>query len=79
MGENLDQAIESLRLELVRLDAVIAAVEALASGQHNAPDFHKQSKRGRKSMSMEERLDVSARMKKYWAERRARKQLQPAG
>jgi hypothetical protein len=71
MTENLDQTIEDLRQELARIEAAIVALEALGPGQR--------SNRGRKSMGMEERLDVSARMKKYWADRRARNQLQVAG
>ncbi len=48
---------------ILRLEARLAALSGLAS-----------SRRGRKSMSAEERQEVSRRMGAYWAARRARGQ-----
>jgi hypothetical protein len=66
--------IRTLQLELQRVEAAIAQLEQLQSatgigtGVVTSPN-HK-SKRGRKSMESAERLQVSERMKKYWASRR---------
>ena len=67
---DLIKTIEALRCEKDRLERVIASLEEL-----NAPDITENarvaSRRGRKSMSPEERREVSARMKRYWANRLA--------
>jgi hypothetical protein len=67
---DLLKAIKELRLEKDRLDYAIALLEELQS----ATDGNLPLKpwRGRKSMIVEERSEVSARMKKYWAKRRLR-------
>ena len=63
---NLTTTIAELRREKERLDRVIASLEGLQTGATIlAP------RRGRKLMSAEERREVSARMTKYWAARRA--------
>jgi hypothetical protein len=61
--------IESLRRELDAVKASIASLErlALASSERITA---KRSTRGRKSMGVAEREEVSARMRKYWAARR---------
>jgi len=63
---DLIKTIEELRREKERLGRVIASLEEL-----NAPvagvATPVRNRRGRKSMSPEERREVSARMKKYWA------------
>jgi len=62
---NLTTIIAELRREKERLDRVIASLEGLQIGATMpAPQ------RGRKSMSAEERREVSARTTKYWASRR---------
>ena len=75
---DLYETIQDLYAEKARLERVIASLEALLGiGEPSAP---KQlgARRGRKSMSPQEREQVSARMKKYWARRR-REQGKAAG
>jgi hypothetical protein len=60
-------AIGELYEERKRLDKVIQNLEALTQGQRPAPLSH----RGRKSMTEEERREVSERMRNYWASRRS--------
>jgi hypothetical protein len=60
---DLTNIIEDLRREKERLDRAIASIEQLQADG----DIPVRSRRGRKSMSPEERRQVSARMKKYWA------------
>ena len=50
-------------------DKVSRAIEDLEALQAGLPVTRK-SNRGRKTMGAEERKEVSARMKKYWASRR---------
>jgi hypothetical protein len=54
------------------LDSAIALLEEWVAppGERSA----QKSSRGRKSMSPEERKEVSRRMKKYWAARRGKRQ-----
>lgn len=63
---DLRAILEELYLERERMARTIAALEELASAE--APPVH--GRRGRKSMGTAERLEVSERMKKYWATRR---------
>ncbi len=64
--------IRELQDEKARLAAAIAQLEALAgSGDGNLA--LPRSRRGRKSMGPAERREVSARMKKYWANQRKAK------
>ncbi len=69
---DLYKAIRELYEEKKRLDEVIASLEAfLASKAGLGPELEQfQKRRGRKSMSPEERKQVSERMKEYWASRR---------
>jgi len=69
---DLYKAIQELYAEKEKLERVIASLEELQlSAGGGIPQVHKLGKRrGRKSMSPEERLEVSERMKKYWAGRR---------
>ena len=63
---DLYRVIGELRKELDRLNLVIASLEEFtATGGVPAP-----SRRGRKSMTEEERRIVSQRMKRYWEQRR---------
>ena len=59
-------ALRELYDEKRKLDATISALEAglLKGGASPA------KRRGRKTMSAEERLEVSQRMRKYWENRR---------
>jgi hypothetical protein len=61
--------LRELHDEKKRLDAVIANLEA-HSGAKSAKPARK-LRRGRKSMSRAERLEVSRRMTQYWENRRA--------
>jgi hypothetical protein len=62
---DLTETIAELRREKEKLARVIASLEELQSGTTIAAP-----RRGRKSMSPEERREVAERMKKYWAGRR---------
>jgi len=64
------KTIEELRRETQELDRVIASLEGLQAAITVAPLQKK--RRGRKSMGSEERREVSERMKKYLAARRAK-------
>src|SRR3978361_1958873 len=61
------KALRELYLEKTRLDRLIAICESKINEQDRRLS---RSKRGRKSMSMDERKIVSERMRNYWASRR---------
>jgi hypothetical protein len=69
---NLNKMLHELHEDKQRLEKVIRSLEEL---QENSVDGQSSigRKRGRKSMPAEERREVSARMKKYWASRRNQK------
>ena len=67
-------AIRYLYAEKAKLDDVIASLQEL---QHHAggeipPLSRRPGRRGRKSMSADEREQVSTRMREYWAAKRVR-------
>ena len=62
-------AIRELHEEKKRLDRLIAALEAIEKGT-SSESTSGSPRRGRKTMSAEERKQVSERMKRYWAGRR---------
>jgi hypothetical protein len=64
------EAIRDLRKERDRLDATIAALEARVKWERQQKSGKGKGRRGRKTMSPEERLQVSERMRRYWAARR---------
>ena len=64
------EAIRGLREERERLDAMISLLEARLKFERKAKGGKSKGRRGRKTMSMEERLQVSERMRRYWATRR---------
>ncbi len=64
---DVDKALRDLYSERKRLDAAIASLERRLKTSPRPP----QRKRGRKSMSAEERHAVSERMSRYWEARRA--------
>ena len=74
------KALQELHLEKKRLDAAIAALEARIEHSEGgtAAKPHK-GRRGRKSMSAAERLEVSRRMTLYWEARRAKSAAIPPG
>ncbi len=78
---DLLKAIRELHEEKKRLDAVIASLELMLAAESRLPKLKVRvgRKRGRKSMSREERQQVSERMKKYWASRRNSSKGSPSG
>jgi hypothetical protein len=64
---DVDKLIAELNAEVAKIKGTIACLEQLR-GSSSAPTNG--SRRGRKSMGAQERQQVSARMKKYWANRR---------
>jgi len=69
---DLQKAIRELYEEKERIDGVIASLEQYL--RTNGPGGVPKRKRGRKSMGPEERQEVSARMRSYWAGRRTETQ-----
>ncbi|HTQ55428.1 MAG TPA: hypothetical protein VMI94_13260 [Bryobacteraceae bacterium] len=65
----LNKILAELYEEKIRLDKVIASLEQLAEHSISIPVAT--SRRGRKFMSPQERQQVSERMRKYWADRKA--------
>jgi hypothetical protein len=66
---DLFQILRDLHIEKQRLDRIIREledVERRATSDAAPP----RRRRGRRSMSLEERREVSERMKRYWAARR---------
>jgi|SRR5580658_755623 hypothetical protein len=72
---DLSKTIAELYEERTRLDRVIASLEQL--GDDPLPLYIAASRRGRKFMSPEERREVSERMRRYWAGRKAEECPQP--
>ena len=69
---DLYKAIQDLYAEKEKLERVIASLEELQRSSAPLPGNlpHAVKRRGRKSMSSDERREVSERMKKYWESRR---------
>jgi hypothetical protein len=69
---DLYKTIQDLYLEKEKLMRVIASLEELqlAAGLSIPPSPGKGKPRGRKSMSPDDRQEVSERMRNYWASRR---------
>jgi len=70
---DLFKLIQDLNAEKERLERVIASLQDLQrpAGLDIPPEPDSGKRRGRRSMGSEERQEVSARMKKYWASRRS--------
>lgn len=68
---NINRVIRDLYEEKKRLDQVIASLEEMQRNASAKQDQTPRKKRGRKSMDDQARQEVSERMKKYWATRRA--------
>ena len=64
---DLQKTIDFIRGEIGRLERAIASLEELRDGVTGSPLQKKWG--GRKSMSIEERLEASKRMRRYWASR----------
>jgi len=66
------KALRELHAERKRLTSLIASLEAQLAGARKQRKIRKSpQRRGRKSMSAAERLEVSKRMTLYWEARRA--------
>jgi hypothetical protein len=76
---DLLKTIQELYEERKRLDGAIAALESVVEAHADSPNGAPPARRGRKSMSREERLKVSERMRKYWAARRRKAALGARG
>ncbi len=68
---DLYEVLAHLAAERKRVDDLIRALEGLQLGRDGEKPVAAPSRRGRKSMGQEERLEVSQRMQRYWEERRA--------
>ena len=77
---DLYKAIQDLYAEKEKLERVIASLEELqrTAGTVPLPASKPVKRRGRKSMSSEERQEVSERMRRYWAGRRKGENLETA-
>ena len=69
---DLNETLRELRAQRDKLAAVIEQLESINGSGSPAGD-RVRSRRGRKYMDAEERREVSARMKRYWAGRRKAK------
>jgi hypothetical protein len=69
-GVDLYKAIRMLYEEKKRLDRLIESLEDLQTHGNGAKAPAAPSRRGRRMMTAEERLQVSERMRKYWSQRR---------
>jgi hypothetical protein len=69
---DLHKVLLELYEEKKRLEEVIASLESLqkADGGRHAEGDDGAKRRGRRGMGPEERINVSQRMKQYWAKRR---------
>ncbi len=67
---DLHKIIRELHEERDRLDEVIRSLEVLLESSKSDGPAAGPKRRGRRSMSPEERLQVSERMKRYWEARR---------
>jgi hypothetical protein len=71
---DIARALRELHTEKKRLDAAIAALEArVKTGRSGPAGKPVRGRRGRKSMSAAERLEVSKRMTLYWETKRAQR------
>ena len=76
---DLYKAIRELVEEKKRIDRIIASLEAMLAKGRVSPAGkillkEPPKRRGRKSMSADERKQVSERMARYWAQKRAKKE-----
>jgi hypothetical protein len=75
---DIAKALRELYNEKKRLDGVIAALEARLKAKRAGGKPAAKGRRGRKSMSPAERLEVSKRMTLYWESRRAQTRSSPS-
>jgi hypothetical protein len=62
----LDHLIEQLRVRQKKVEAAIATLEGLSTQPSSFTPGTTLKRRGRKSMGLQERQEMSIRMKKYW-------------
>jgi len=69
---DIEQLLFRLRARKKAVERAIVALQTLkqSNADGKAPTVPTRKRRGRSSMEASERLEVSARMKKYWASRR---------
>ena len=68
---DFSNALQELYAEKEKLEHSIALLEELQNSQVPGPSrVQAKSRRGRRTMGIEERRQVSARMRTYWANRR---------
>jgi len=73
MTMDLSKIIADLYEEKMKLERIIASLERL--GEMPSSVTGGASRRGRKFMSPQERQEVSERMRRYWAQRKASQQM----
>ena len=69
MPIDLRKVLKDLYTQREQMEHVITSLEALQQGSSAGLPLQKKTNRGRKSMSPEERREVSERMRKYWKAR----------
>jgi len=68
---NLNRTLEDLYSEKDKIERAIASLECLYKAElDKAPAAKGPNRRGRHGMGARERLEVSERMRRYWAARR---------
>ncbi|MGO9894732.1 MAG: hypothetical protein ACLPX8_11025 [Bryobacteraceae bacterium] len=68
---DLNKTLQDLYSEKEKIDRAIASLECLHKADlGDAPTAQRPNRRGRHAMSARERLEVSERMRHYWAARR---------
>jgi hypothetical protein len=75
---DLYKTIQILNDERERLDKLIAYLEQIKASKGESLRRKPPGRRGRKGMGPAERKQISARMKKYWAARRASAPAEPS-
>ena len=65
---DLQKIIRELQEEREKLDQILVSLEQLKLKSDPGPVL--ETRRGRKSMDVKARLEVSQRMKRYWEKRR---------
>jgi hypothetical protein len=68
---DLNKTLQDLYAEKERVERAIASLESLhKADRKEAPAVDRPGRRGRHAMGARERLEVSERMRRYWAARR---------
>jgi len=69
---DITKVLERLKSEKAAIERAIAEIEAILKSPGPTPQsVRAPERRGRKSMGDQERVEVSTRMKAYWAKKRA--------